>query len=129
MIIYYLLMTTYKAAWLSGITFASKAKIESSILSAAVCASGSVVEHRLAKARAAGSNPVSRFYTLLMGCRQAVRHRVLIPAFAGSNPASPGFFQKYKFNLIMGYRQAVRQRILIPSFAGSNPASLAIINV
>ena len=51
----------YIAAWLSGITFASKAKIESSILSAAVCASGSVVEHRLAKARAAGSNPVSRF--------------------------------------------------------------------
>ena len=92
-----------------------------------ICASGSVVEHRLAKARAAGSNPVSRFYTLLMGCRQAVRHRVLIPAFAGSNPASPGFFQKYKFNLIMGYRQAVRQRILIPSFAGSNPASLAIL--
>ena len=92
MITYYLLVTTYIAAWLSGITFASKAKIESSILSAAVCASGSVVEHRLAKARAAGSNPVSRFHTLLMGCRQAVRHRVLIPAFAGSNPASPVFF-------------------------------------
>ena len=61
MITYYLLVTNDIAAWLSGITFASKAKIESSILSAAVCASGSVVEHRLAKARAAGSNPVSRF--------------------------------------------------------------------
>ena len=24
-----------------------------------------------------------------MGCRQVVRHRVLIPAFAGSNPATP----------------------------------------
>ena len=30
--------------------------------STALCASGSVVEHRLAKARAAGSNPVSRSY-------------------------------------------------------------------
>ena len=88
MIIYYLLVTNDIAAWLSGITFASKAKIESSILSAAVCASGSVVEHRLAKARVAGSNPVSRF---IKGYRQAVRHRVLIPAFVGSNPTSPVF--------------------------------------
>ncbi len=27
-----------------------------------------------------------------LGCRQVVRHRVLIPAFAGSNPATPANF-------------------------------------
>ena len=33
------------------------------------CASGSVVEHRLPKARAAGSNPVSRLFSPLTVCQ------------------------------------------------------------
>ena len=28
----------------------------------------------------------------LLGCRQVVRHRLLMPAFAGSNPATPAIF-------------------------------------
>lgn len=40
------------------------------------------------------SEKAENFYHL-MGVSQAVRHRVLIPAFAGSNPASPAAFNIY----------------------------------
>ena len=44
-----------------------------------LCASGSVVEYRLAKARVAGSNPVSRFFYCLNNIRRPVgTHRLVI---------------------------------------------------
>lgn len=39
-----------------------------------LCGSGSVVEHRLAKARVAGSNPVFRSNYDKLGISQAARH-------------------------------------------------------
>lgn len=35
------------------------------------------------------------FYILLLGCRQAVRHQVLVLAFRGSNPCTPAIISVF----------------------------------
>ncbi len=64
-----------------------------------------------------GSRPI---FHPIVGYRQVVRHGILIPAFVGSNPATPAINPK-----ILGYRQAVRLGILIPACEGSNPSTPA----
>lgn len=39
------------------------------------------------------------FYILLLGCRQAVRHQVLVLAFRGSNPCTPAIFPLLAYSI------------------------------